>query len=140
MMADGVLETHEGPIVHEGRHQRVVPQWRGAKHVAVFRIARDLLEAEILIRVRAVEGHIPEGRRHLWHPDHVLPEVAEHLVRLAAHAVTLHAPGLPEEEQRPPLLALRERVAFAARKAADRTPFSIVVITGQFFHCCSLRL
>jgi hypothetical protein len=50
----------------------------------------------------------------------VLAEVAKHLVGISGHAVTLHAPRLPEEEQGAPFLALREGVALAACETVDR--------------------
>jgi hypothetical protein len=49
----------------------------------------------------------------------MLAEVAEHLIGLSSHAVTLHAPGLPEEQQRAPFLARGESMTLAAGEAVE---------------------
>src|SRR5712691_11039118 len=106
--------------MHESRHHRGVAQRCGAEQVTVVGVPCDLLETKVLVSSRPIELHVPEGRHDLWDTEHMLAEVAEHLIGLSGHAVTLHAPGLPEEEQRTPFLALREGVALAAGEAVDR--------------------
>src|SRR5262245_11844284 len=120
MVTDGVLEVDEGSVVHERRHHRSVAQWRGPEQVTVVGVPRDLLEPKVLVSSRPIEHYVPEGRHDLGDTDHMLAEVAEHLIGLAGHAVTLHTPSFPEEQQRAPFLALREGVALAAGEAVER--------------------
>src|SRR5262249_24393072 len=80
----------------------------------------DLLEPKVLIGSRPIEHHVPKGWYDLRDTDDMLAEVAEHLIGRAGHAVTLHTPGLPEEEQRAPLLSIGEGVALAAGEAVER--------------------
>src|SRR4030095_13979103 len=120
MVADGVLKVDEGAVVHERRHHCSVAQWRGPKQVTVVGIPRDLLQTKVLVGSWPIEHHVPEGWYALGDTDQMLAEVAEHLIGCAGHAVTLHAPCLPEEEQCAPLLALGEGVALAAGEAVER--------------------
>src|SRR5215510_1637116 len=99
MVADGVLEVDEGAVVHERWHHRSVAQWCGPKQVPVVRVPRDLLEPKVLIGSRPIEHDVPEGWDDLRDTDHMLLEVAEHLIGRTGHAVTLHAASLSEEEQ-----------------------------------------
>jgi hypothetical protein len=98
MITDRVLQTNERAVVHEGRLQRHVAQRRRAEGVAVHRVSADLREAEILIRARTVVHHVAESREDLGNAGHVLPEITEHLVRLAGHGVAIDA-ARPSEEQ-----------------------------------------
>jgi hypothetical protein len=106
--------------VHERRLERHVAQRRGAERVPVRRVARGLLEPEVLVRARAVEGHVGRGRRDLRDAGHVRPEVAEHLARRARDRVARHAPGAAEEQHGAPLLGRAHGVALPAREAVER--------------------
>ena len=69
-MLNRVPEPRECAVVKEGGLERRVPERRAAKLVAIRRIPRDLLQAEIFVLPRAVKDHVaisnPEvGRRNL---------------------------------------------------------------------------
>src|ERR1700730_4784780 len=123
-MPDRVLEPRECAVVEEGGLQRGVPERRAAKLVAIRRIPRDLLQAEIFVLARPIEDHITladaKGRGDLRNADHVHPEVAEHLVVLPGHSVTLHAIALAKEDQRAALLRFAQRCLLATRIAINR--------------------
>ena len=80
----------ERAVVEEAGCDGEIPQRRRPELVPIRRIARDLLEAEILVASGAVEQHVAraraEVRRDLRSADDVLCEVAEHLVRRPATA------------------------------------------------------
>src|SRR5882672_1372260 len=57
-MPDRVPEPRECAVVEEGGLQRGVPERRAAKLVAIRRIPRDLLQAEIFVLARPIEDHI----------------------------------------------------------------------------------
>ena len=120
MVPHRVLEPNERAIVHEGRLQGDVAQWRGAKGIAVRRVTRDLFEPEVLVRARSVELHVADGRHHLRHADHVLAEVTEHLVRLPRDLVAPDAPSRPEEEHGAAFLGVTERVRLPTSIPVDR--------------------
>src|SRR5688572_2973621 len=94
-MANCILEAREGAVVEERRLHGDVSEWRCPELVAVVRMAGDLLQAEVLVFVWAVEDHVPgaepEARRNLWNADDVHLEIAEHLVGLPGHGVAVHA-------------------------------------------------
>src|SRR5882672_7719254 len=116
-MLDRVLEPRECAVVKEGGLERRVPERRAAKPVAIRRISRDLLQAEIFVPARSIEDHIPladaKGRGDLRNADYVHLEVAEHLIGLTGHGVTLHAIALAEEDQRAALLRFAHRALLA---------------------------
>ena len=124
VVPDRVLERREGAVVEEGRLQGDVAQRGGAELVPVGRVARDLLAGR---SPRPRPGRRTELsvlgaelRRDLRNADDVDREVAEHLVRRARDRVALHAAGLAEEQQRPALLRVGQRVAVAPREPVDR--------------------
>src|SRR6267378_6943217 len=123
-MPDRVPEPRECAVVEEGGLQRGVPERRAAKLVAIRRIPRDLLQAEIFVLARPIEDHITladaKGRGDLRNADHVHPEVAEHLVGLPGHSLTLHAIALAKEDQRAAFLRLAQRCLLATRIAINR--------------------
>src|SRR5256885_16889716 len=101
-MLDRVLEPRECAVVEEGGLQRGIPERRAAELVAIRRISRDLLQAEIFVLARPIEDHITladaKGRGDLRNADHVHPEVAENIVGLPGHRVTSHAMDLSKDE------------------------------------------
>src|SRR5215467_7018860 len=99
-MPHGILQPCEGAVVKEGRLQRHVADWASSKLVTVARIAGDLLQTEILILTRAVEGHIAGHGSNLRDSDDVLREIAEHLVGRSRNPVTIDTPRLAKEKQR----------------------------------------
>jgi len=66
----------------ERRLQGQIPQGRGPESIAVTRIARDLLQSKIFIRARTIKRDVPNSRRNLRNTGNMLPEIAEHLIRL----------------------------------------------------------
>ena len=58
-MPDGVLEARVRAVVEERRLHGDVSERRCPELIAVGRIAGDLLEAEVLVFVWAVEDHVP---------------------------------------------------------------------------------
>src|SRR6516165_12259314 len=104
MMVDRILDARHRSVMEERRLQRRVAQRRAAELVAIGLIARDLLQAKVLVLSRSIEHHVAladaECRRDLRHADHVHLEVAEHLVRFARDRVALAALSLAEEDER----------------------------------------
>src|ERR1043166_6534269 len=107
MMTYRILDPRHRPVVEERGLQRRIAQRRAAELVAVGRIPRDLLQAEILVLTRSIKHDVAfadtEFRRDLRHADHMHLEVAEHFIRVAVHRMALTAPSLAEEDERAPL-------------------------------------
>src|SRR6266567_8176986 len=103
MMADRILDAHHRPVVEERPLQRGVTQRRAAELVAIGRIPRDLLQAEVLVLTRSVEHDVAfadtECGRDLRRAVHLLLEVAEHYIRVAIDRLALTAPTLAEENE-----------------------------------------
>ncbi len=86
--ADRVFESSESAVVEKCGLQGNVPNRRGAKHIAIVRVARHLFQAEVFILSGSVEGNITSRRIadlrcNLRHADDVLSEVAKHFIRLS---------------------------------------------------------
>src|SRR5688572_11142916 len=125
MKADRVFEPGERAVMEERRLQSYVPEWRGAKHVAIIRVAGDLLQPEVFVLSGTIEDHISSRRvagfrRNLGHPNHVLSEVAKHFIRLSRDGVASYAIGAAKEKQRTSLLIVAQRVLLATREPIDR--------------------
>src|SRR5438552_3657407 len=101
MMVDRIFDARHRPVMEERRLQRRVAQGRAAELVAVGPIARDLLQAKVLVLTRPIEHYVAlaeaEFRGDLLHADHVHFEVAEHLVRVAFYRMALTTLSLAEE-------------------------------------------
>src|SRR5256885_1819691 len=74
-----LLESGETTVMKKRGLQGHVPNRRGAKLIAVVRVAGYLLQSEVFILPRPIEGHITSRRiacrrRDLRHADHVLSE------------------------------------------------------------------
>jgi len=120
MMSDGVFQASEGTIVEKGWLQSGVTQRRGAKLIPILGQPSHLFQAKVFVGSGTIEGNIANSRRDLRHADHVLFEIAEHLIGLARHGMTLHTTRLAEEEQRTSLLIQGERIFVAACELIDR--------------------
>src|SRR5947208_10238167 len=124
MMADRIVDARHRPVVEERWLQRRVAQRRAAELVAIGRIARDLLQAKVLVLTRSIEQHVAladtEFRRDLRHANRVHLEVAEHFVRLATDRMALIAPSLAEEDERTTLLLFVHRMSIAACESIHR--------------------
>src|SRR5881628_2576127 len=120
MMADGVFQASEATIVEKGWLQSGVTQRRGAKLIPILGQPSHLFQAEVFVGSGTIEGNIANSRRDLRHADHVLFEIAEHLIGLARHGMTLDTTRLAEEEQRTSLLIQGERIFMAACELIDR--------------------
>src|SRR5207247_10542087 len=120
MMSDGVFQASEATIVEKGWLQSGVTQWRGAKLIPILGQPSHLFQAKVFVGSWTIEGNIPNSRRDLRHADHVLFEIAEHLIGLARHSMTLDTTRLAEEEQRTSLLIQGERLFMAACELIDR--------------------
>src|SRR6266404_4531942 len=121
MMADGVFQASEATIVEKGWLQSGVTQRRGAKLIPVLGQPSHLFQAKVFVGSGTIEGNIANRRRDLRHADHVLFEIAEHLIGLARHGMTLDTTRLAEEEQRTALLIQGERIFMAACELIDRS-------------------
>src|SRR5215831_4371381 len=123
MMTDRIFQTAERPVVEEGRLDSSIAKRRCPELVTISGITADLFQSKILVRLRPIEHDIAfshaESGSDLRDADHVHPEIAEHLVRGPAHAVTLHAPALAEEDERPFLLRFGHSLEIAASKAVN---------------------
>src|SRR2546421_11886428 len=102
MMADGVLDARECPIVEERRLQRRIAQWRTAELVTIGTITRELLTAEIFFRARTRKNHVTlvnsERGSHLWNRGYVHLEIGKHLVRSAGYGLGRYAARLAEAQ------------------------------------------
>src|SRR4030095_612323 len=107
-MADCVLQPCKSSIVEERRLHGYVAKRRGPEFVPVSRIARDLFESEIFVLSGPVEDYVSvthtKGGRNLRNTDHVISKIAEHLVRLPSHRVTVNTPALSKKDYRSLLL------------------------------------
>src|SRR5437763_9746363 len=125
MMADRVVATRHSRVVEERPLQGGVTQRRAAELVAIGRIARDLLQAKVLVLTRSIEQHVAladtEFRRDLRHANRVHLEVAEHFVRLAADRMALTTASLAEEDECTALLLFVHRMSIAACESIDRS-------------------
>ena len=83
-------------------------------------VARHLLPAEVFIRARAIKAIVGHLRRDLRDADVVILKITEHLIRLARHTVADDTARRPEEQQRPALFILGQRIPLAAREPIDR--------------------
>src|SRR6185295_16241988 len=99
-MAHRIFEPCECSVVEECHLQANVSKRRCAKLIPIIHITRDLFEAEIFVRSRAIKDAVGDGWRYLRYAYHVICEVAEHLVRLARYCVTFYASCFAKEEQR----------------------------------------
>jgi len=113
-MADGVFQASEATIVEKGWLQSGVTQRRGAKLIPILGQPSHLFQAKVFVGSWTIEGNIANRRRDLRHADHVLFKIAEHLIGLARHSMTLDTTRLAEEEQRASLLVQGERIFMAA--------------------------
>ena len=124
MMPDRIFDPGEGPIVKEGRLQCRIAKRGTAELVTVVSIACNLLQAEILIFVTSVKNYVSLADAKVWgdlrNADVMHLEVAEHLVGLAADAVTGGAPSFAKEDQCSSLMATRHRERVAAGKFIER--------------------
>src|ERR1051326_5173778 len=120
MMPDGVFQPSEATIVEKGWLQSGVTQRRGAKLIPIFDQPSRLFQAKVFVGPGTIEGNIANSRRNLRHADHVFFEIAEHLIGLARHGMTLDTTRLAEEEQRASLLIRGERLFMAACELIDR--------------------
>src|SRR5689334_14553811 len=102
MVVHRVLKRGEAAVVKERRLQGEVAKRRRAEAVAVFGVAGEVFQAEVLAAAGAREHEIPrphaEDRRDLRDAEGVHLKVAEHLVRRPAYGVATDAPRLAEEE------------------------------------------
>src|SRR5215471_21843029 len=123
MMTDRIVQTAERSVVEEGRLDSSIAKRRCPELVTIGGITADLFQSKILVRLRTVEYDIAfshaESRGDLRHADHVHPEIAEHPVGGPAHGVTLHAPALAEEDERPFLLRFGHSLGIAAGEAVN---------------------
>lgn len=105
-------------------HGRVAER-RCAELVAVRRVSRDLLKAEIFVLPGAVINHVrfsyAEERSDLRNAYHMHLEVAEHLVGLPGHLVTLDTPAFSEKDHPAFFLRNGHRLFVATRKPVDRS-------------------
>src|SRR5438094_8395467 len=108
MMSDGVFHASEATIVEKGCLQSGVTQRRGAKLIPILGQPSHLFQAKVFVGSGTIEGNIANSRRDLRHADHVLFEIAEHLIGLARHGMTLDNTPLSDERQRTPLLTTGE--------------------------------
>src|SRR5215831_2059172 len=113
-MTDRILQTAESSVMEEGRLDGSIAKRRCPEFVTVGGVTADLFQAKILVRFWAVEYDIAfshaESGSDLRDTDHVHPEIAEHFVRGPAHGMTLHAPALAEEDERPFLFRFGHRL------------------------------
>src|SRR6266851_9421671 len=119
MMSDGVFQASEGTIVEKGWLQSGVPQRRGPKLKPILGQPSHLFQAKVFVGSGTIEGNIANSRRDLRHADHVLFEIAEHLIGLARHGMTLDTTRPAEEEKTALLLAGRQRALATAGKLID---------------------
>src|SRR5262245_25726115 len=119
MVLDCVFQAREAAVVEESGLQCDVAQRRRAELVAVFGVFGDLLQAEVFILPRPVEGHVTDQRCDLGDAYYVLLEIAEHLIYWSGHSVTLHTTGFAKEQQRALFLLGRERILSATRELVD---------------------
>src|SRR3989449_2848012 len=89
MMSDGVFQASEATTVEKGWLQSGVTQRRGAKLIPILGQPSHLFQAKVFVGSGTIEGNIANSRRDLRHADHVLFEIAEHLIGLARHGMTL---------------------------------------------------
>src|SRR6266498_2984731 len=110
-MPDGVVQPGKRAIVKEGGLQRRIAKRRRPELVAVCWVAGDLFEAEILVLPGPVEHDVPPSHsksgRHLRNANHMILEIGEHFIGLAAHRVTLDTPAFSEKNEPSPLLGRR---------------------------------
>src|SRR5579862_3383852 len=106
--ADGVFDSSVSAIVEEACRHRKITQRGCPEFVTVRGIARNLLQAEVLVVSRAIEKYVShpdaEKRGDLRHSDGAILEIAEHLVRPAGNRMATYAARLAEEQQRTALL------------------------------------
>src|SRR5712671_608149 len=125
MMTDGILQTRIRSVMKECRLQRGVSQRRTAKLVTVGRIPCYLFQTKVLILSGSVEYHIAfaftECRGDLRYANHVHSEIAEHLVGLSCHCVTLDAAPFAEKNQCSLLFRNAHRLCFAPSETVDRS-------------------
>src|SRR6185503_19881231 len=102
-MPDRVGQSRKRSIVKERGLQGSVAEGRSAKLVSVRAVPRNLLEPEVFVLGRPVENHVPvtdtKERSDLRNPDHIILEVADHLVGGPGDRVTLHTFSLAEEHE-----------------------------------------
>src|SRR6267378_4253761 len=120
MISYAVFCLKKKTIVEKGWLQSGVTQRRGAKLIPILGQPGHLFQAKVFVGSRTIEGNIANSRRDLRHADHVLFEIAEHLVGLARHGMTLDTTRLAEEEQSTLLLIQGERIFMAACELIDR--------------------
>src|SRR5438105_4769186 len=92
MEAERIFKSGERSVMEKRGLQGHVPDGRGAELVPVVWVARHLLQSEVFVLPRPIEGHITSRRvagrrRDLRHTDDVLAEVAEHFIRLPRDGV-----------------------------------------------------
>src|SRR5687767_13139831 len=97
-MANRIVQTREGSVMHKSRLHRHITERRGAKFVTVGRVAGDLLQTKVFIEARPIKSGVGQGGRNLRDPNDMLLKVTEHLIGLARHTVTDRTPGRAEEQ------------------------------------------
>src|SRR5262245_27416341 len=121
MMPHRVLQPGESAVVKKRRLQGNVADRSRPKLIAVIRVARDLLQAEIFVLSRAVECHIAGDRRNLRDPNDMLLEVAEHLVGWARDVMAVDTPRPAKEKQRSLLFVVSQCALLPSRKPVNRS-------------------
>src|SRR4051794_26093476 len=110
--------------MEEGRLEGQVAEGRRPEEVAIRRVAREVLQAEVLVGPGAREDEVPrtdpEDGGDLRDARAVHPKVTEHLVRLACDGMARHAPGPAEEQESPALLPRGESRTVAPRIPVER--------------------
>src|SRR5215471_18306132 len=107
-MPDRILEVHERTIVEERWRYREVAKRRRPELVPIHLSAGDLLQTKVFVMPRTIKDHVsktsPEQGCYLGDGDHMLFEIAEHLIGTAGHRMAGHTSGLAEEDKGASLL------------------------------------